>query len=188
VLEFSRTMCYRGCRLRQFRERSSSGPPRYAHCASSQYGVVPVGETVTVIGGLEISSLWGFVTVKVRWSPDAMGHPVVLDGGTAAKVKGLTSLSGDNTTPGWYMSVTPTGRFAASDMLVFIQLAMYIWQEGRRLLVFQGTPQPAPSSLTSRYFELATASGRLPLGRNPKFVPAIVTGSGGCHVPDDSVV
>jgi hypothetical protein len=100
--------------------------------------------------GLEVAPLWGFVTVKVSMSPDAMGHPVVLDGGAAAKVKGLTWLSGDNTTPGWYLSVTPTGRFAASDMPVFVQLAMYIWQEGSRLLVFQGTPEPAPSSFTSR--------------------------------------
>jgi hypothetical protein len=102
-----------------------------------------------VTGGFEVAPVWGFVTVKVRLSPDATGHPVVLNGEAAAKVKGLTSLSGDNTTPVWYRSVTPTGRFAASAMLVFVQFEMYIWQERRGLLVFQCSPEPAPSSLTS---------------------------------------
>jgi hypothetical protein len=39
------------------------------------------------------------------------------------------------------------GMFATSDMLVSVQLAMYIWHDP--VFVFHGVPLTAPSSATS---------------------------------------
>jgi hypothetical protein len=111
----------------------------------------------------------------LRVSPFATGQFQVFWVALVKKVNGLISESGESTFV-LASAVAPIGMLATSDMLVSIQLAIYIWQEAGPFV--SEMPPDAMSSCISKTPELCMAIGRV-CGRYQKPVPMIVTVSGG---------
>ena len=87
---------------------------------------VPGVPTQTASEEAPALEFWGFLTVKVSVSPFATGQLQVLEE-FVKSVNGLKSLRGERYGgPSKYRLNAFTGAFTTSEMLVSVQLAMYI--------------------------------------------------------------